>query len=552
MKLKRTILGPILVALFAFVSGGWLLQRGVESGGFPNDSRILLEVLNRISQDYVDEHADSDLYKMAVEGFLKELGDPHTSFMSAEDYRALRVSTTGEYGGLGIQIDVRDGWITILTPLPGTPAERVGLLAGDRIVEVEGETTRGWTSDDAVDVLRGRVGEPVTIRIGRPGVEQPIEYRLVRERIEIHSVRTSYMVEPGIGYARLDLFSETSTDELRAAIARLRNDGMRSMILDLRENPGGLLDQGVSVSDLFLDPGQAIVETRSRDPRESFTFRAARQEEFPGMPIVVLVNEFSASAAEIVAGALQDHDRALVIGQPTFGKGSVQTLFQLSGGNYLKMTTGKWYTPVGRSIQKEADAGTNLLALDNAVVTDPDSQAESVDGQRPTPSTEVMDTTDREAFRTDGGRIVYGGGGIVPDLIVTPDSLTTSEREFFEIASQAGSTYTDVIYETAVNYVRANPNITPDFEITTAMEQQLHEMLTSAGVTVTWEQLQGARRVIDRQLGSEIARSKWGQEGQLQRVNREDKLVRTAIDLLRQAPNQQALFQRAEVQASLR
>src|SRR5688572_2160444 len=241
MKLKRTVLGPILVALFAFVSGGWLLQRGGDTPGTAPDRAVLLEILDRLSRDYVDEHPGDDLYEMAVEGLLKELGDPHTSFMSASDYNQLRISTTGEYGGLGIQIAERDGWITILAPLPGTPAERAGLLAGDRIVEVEGESTEGWTDDDAVNVLRGPRGTPVNLKIARPGVEQPIAFAIVREEIQIRSVRTSYMLEPGIGYAALTVFSETSTDELRAAIANLREQGMQGMILDLRENPGGLL-----------------------------------------------------------------------------------------------------------------------------------------------------------------------------------------------------------------------------------------------------------------------------------------------------------------------
>lgn len=537
MKLKRTIVGPILVALFAFVSGGWLIQRGVDSRQSAFDARALTEILERVSRDYVDEHNADELYRMAVDGFFKELGDPHTSFMSAAEYNDLRVSTTGEYGGLGIQIAERDGWITILAPLPGTPAERAGLLAGDRIIEVEGASTQGWSDTDAVDVLRGPIGAPVNIRIARPGVDQPIAYQLVREEIHINAVRTSYMLEPGIGYARLDVFSETATDELRSAIARLKADGMSSMVLDLRSNPGGLLDQGVSVSDLFLQPGQPIVETRARNPRDSFTFRSARNEEFPGMPIVVLVNQYSASAAEIVAGALQDHDRALVIGMPTFGKGSVQTLFQLSGGNYLKMTTGKWYTPVGRSIQKDAD---------------PDAVAASDAPLEVPPAAERVDTAGRESYRTDSGRVVYGGGGIVPDVIVQEDTLTLAEREFFEVVSRAGNRYTDVIFQFALAYTQANPNITMDFPITPEMDRTLFEMLQQANIGVTREQFVGAKRLVDRDAGMEIARSRWGQEGPLQRVNRDDIMVQTAIELLKQAPNQQALFTSAETRASLR
>jgi carboxyl-terminal processing protease len=540
MKLKRTILGPILVALFAFVSGGWLLQRGVDAGREP-DGRVLLEIVERLSRDYVDAERTEDLYRMAVEGLLRELGDPHTSYMSAEDYARLRVQTTGEYGGLGIQIAERDGWITILAPLPETPAERAGLMAGDRIVEVEGQSTEGWTDEDAVNVLRGGVGEPVNIKIGRPGVEAPIDFRLVREEIHVRSVRTAYMVEPEIGYARLDLFSETSTDELRASIAALRDQGMRAMILDLRANPGGLLDQGVSVTDLFIDRGLPIVETRARDPRDNVTFRASRPEEFPEMPIVVLVDQYSASAAEIVAGALQDHDRALVVGVPTFGKGSVQTLFALSGGNYLKMTTGKWYTPSGRSIQKDQQPEDAADLLD-------DDQARAADGQ-PVPDPAALDTTNLEEYHTTAGRIVYGGGGIVPDLIVPSDTLSTAERAFFDAASRAGTKYWDVIFRFAVDYVRQNPELQADFAVTPEMEQELLSMLVSEGVEVTAEQLQAARRLVDVHLGSEIAQARWGQEGRAQRANREDNVIRTAIDLLRQAPSQAELFGMAETRA---
>jgi carboxyl-terminal processing protease len=541
MKLKRTILGPILVALFAFVSGGWLLQRGVATNRDGPDERVLSEVLNWISREYVDEEKVSDVYDMAIQGLLRELGDPNTTLLTPRAYERLRSETSAEYGGLGIQIAERDGWITILSPLPGGPAERAGLLAGDRIIEVEGESTEGWADEDAVNVIRGPRGTPVNIKIARPGVDDPIDYELVREEIHIRSIRTAYMIEPGIGYARLDVFSEVATSELRAAIASLREQGMRGMILDLRSNPGGLLDQGVSVSDLFIPSGQPIVETRARDPRDNVTFRASRPEEFPGLPIVVLVDQFSASASEIVAGALQDHDRALVVGAPTFGKGSVQTLIALSGGNYLKMTTGKWYTPSGRSIQKDStEEWADAVGEDTPIADD----------GTPVPQGITVDTTALEEFRTNGGRIVYGGGGIVPDLIVTPDTLTLAEREFFDAASRAGNEYWNVIYRFALDYVRDNPNLEQNFSVTPAMRQQLYAMLSADGVEVTWEQMEAASRLVERHVGSEIALAKWGSEARAQRANLGDNVVRTAIDLLSQAPDQQTLFGMAEVRAS--
>lgn len=533
MKLKRTILGPILVAMFAFVSGGWLLQRGSDDRDSAPDRQVLFEILQRISNDYVDEHSPDEIYRMAVDGFLQELGDPHTTFMTAADFERLQIQTTGEYAGLGIQIAERDGWITILAPLPGTPADRAGLRSGDRIVEVEGETTEGWSADDAVAVLRGGPGEPVTISIGRRGVEEPIEFDLVREEIHVNSVRTSYMIEPSVGYAKLDVFSETSTSELRQALTRLQSNGMTGIILDLRANPGGLLDQGVSVTDLFIEAGKPIVETRARDPRQNVTYRASTAESLDGVPIVVLVDEYAASASEIVAGALQDHDRALVIGAPSFGKGSVQTLFPLSGGNYLKMTTGKWYTPSGRSIQKEAQPASEL-ALETT------ERTITVDGTAIIP--EEADTTEREEYHTASGRVVYGGGGIIPDLIVRPDTLTTAEKEFFDAASKAGNTYADVLFRYAVDYVRANPSIQPTFTITPQMESELFNLLVAEGVEVTLAQMQSARRLVYRQLGLEIAQAKWGQEGRAQRANLDDNVIQRAVQLLQSATTQGDLF----------
>jgi carboxyl-terminal processing protease len=538
MKLKRTIIGPALVAGIAFVSGGWLLQRGVaEQAGVFQSSRLFEEVLQAISTRYVDEHPSTDLYRKAIDGMLRELGDPHTSFMTREEYDNLRIQTTGEYGGLGIEIDVRDGWITVVSPLPDSPAERSGVRAGDRIIEVEGESTQGWSSQQAVNVLRGPKGEPVNVRVARTGVDEPIPFRIVRDEIHIQSVRAAYMVGEGVGLVQLAVFSETSTEELTAAIEQLRRQGMNRLILDLRGNPGGLLDQGISISDMFLNRGAPISETRSRDPRETRTFRAARGQQYADIPMVVLVDGSSASASEIVAGALQDNDRALVLGTTSFGKGSVQTLYPLSGGNFLKLTTGRWYTPVGRSIQKDYNEHADGVALLE------DEDAISPDGE---PIPEANDTTAREPYRTSGGRVVYGGGGIVPDLTVRPDTVTTAERDFYSAAARAGSAYADVLFRFTVDFVRANPNLRPDFVVTPAMRSDFFQRLQRADVQVTPAQFEAAQRLIDRDLAWEITLNKFGRSAAIQRRNHDNPAVRTAADLLRSAATQQALFQMAQ------
>src|SRR5213592_1507381 len=321
---KGYVIAAVTVA--ALVSGGWFLQRESEpAGSVYQQARLFEDVLAHVSDYYVDSLDERQLYQMAIDGMLDELGDPYSVFLKPDDFRQLSEATTGNYTGLGIQIDVRDGWITVVAPLPDTPAERAGVLTGDRIVELDGRSTEGWKQDQAVKELRGPAGTAAELSIRRSGVDKPITYKLTRATIHIRSVdpRITMMLNDRVGYIALSPVSESSTREVAQAIDTLSKQGMKSLIFDLRNNPGGLLDQGVAVSDLFLDPGQEVVSTRGRAPNITRSFKDTKPQPWPGLPIVVLVNGGSASAAEIIAGALQDHDRAVLIGTPTFGKGLV-------------------------------------------------------------------------------------------------------------------------------------------------------------------------------------------------------------------------------------
>lgn len=524
MKIKRTIMAPVLVAVTAMATGGWFLQRGVgvERNIYAN-ARLFEDVLRFVAENFVDTKQPTELYQMAVDGMLEELGDPHTSLMAAKDYEQLRLTTQGEYGGIGVQIDRRGGWITVISPLPGTPGARAGLQAGDQIIEVNGESTSEWDTNLAVSKLRGPKGSTVDIKIARGGVDQPIPIRIVREEIHIRAVPASYMMDGDVGYVEMVSFSESSTTELRDAIQKLRSEGARGLILDLRRNPGGLLDQGVSVADLFLDRGETVVETKGRASNQNQRAVARTSDQFPGLPIVVLVGPNSASASEIVAGALQDHDRALVLGRTTYGKGSVQSLYPLENNNWLKITTARWYTPVGRSIQKP-------YGIDAHLVSDEVGK----------PAGE--DTMPKPAYQTDSGRTVYGGGGIHPDLVLAPDTLSSDEQLFLQQVQKHLQEYINARLSFAVSYLRQHPNLSVGFPVTEDLLDGYYTAITKAGVDVDRELFDRAARWVGSDVAYEITYSKWGEQAARQRTNSDDPQVIAAAGLLRRASTPESLF----------
>ena len=310
--------------------------------------KVFSEILSLVQSNYVDEIQSKELMYGAIKGMLETL-DPHTSFMTPEAFREMQVETHGSFGGLGIEITVKDRLLTVVAPIEGTPADRAGVQPGDRIVRIEGQVTKDMTLMEAVRKLRGPKGSKVTISILREGQPEPFDVTLVREVIEIRSVRHKDLSD-GIYYIRISSFQDRTTRDLERAAEQLRKLGSSALILDLRNDPGGLLNQAVSVSEMFLDKGQLVVYTKGRSKNQDLRFTADPGSSFPKLPMVVLVNGGSASASEIVAGALQDWKRAVILGTKTFGKGSVQTVIPLSDGSGLRLTTAKYFTPQGRSI----------------------------------------------------------------------------------------------------------------------------------------------------------------------------------------------------------
>jgi carboxyl-terminal processing protease len=503
---------------FSVAAGGWLLQQGVDRAeNVYVRLRVLQEVVERIESSFVDEVDRDALYNSAIDGLITELGDPNSSFLPAPAYEDLRIRTQGEYGGLGLEVVERNDYVTVVSPIPGGPGGRAGIRAGDQFYEIEGVAADTMTTDQAVEILRGRPGTTVTVRMLRPGVEVPIEFSVEREVIHLRAVPFAVMLDDDIGYVPLQAVMETASSEVRGAIDSLRTEGMRGLILDLRGNLGGLLDEGIAVTDLFVAEGQAIVETRGREGSQNETFSAGASDRYEGMPIVVLVDGVSASAAEIIAGALQDHDRAVLIGETTFGKGSVQSLYPLTGGDVLRLTTARWYTPAGRSIH--ADPESHTIG---------EGQTLSISGQ---PVQEVT-IEGRPEFLSDAGRTVYGGGGITPDLFVAPATLSGAEVEAVRRVFRQGGAFSVALFNFAVAYVGEHADLAPGFRLGDADLDRFFATLSSEEGTAADEDFADARRFVRYQLEREIALQAWGDEGQFTQILRYDLQLQKALELL--------------------
>ncbi|MBI4240818.1 MAG: S41 family peptidase, partial [Candidatus Rokubacteria bacterium] len=338
-----------LLILLTLSLGGTGVSKSPEGGATYEQLRLFTEVLSIVQNQYVDEVPPKDLIYSAIKGTLRGL-DPHSSFLDPDMYREMQVETTGIFGGLGIEITLRDDVLIVVAPIEGTPAQRAGIQAGDRIVKIEGISTKDMQLVEAVKRMRGKPGTTVTISILREGWVEPRDFTITREHIRVQSVRTQEL-EPGIGYIRLRQFQEQTASDLEGSLEKvMRNGTLHGLVLDLRNNPGGLLTAAVEVAEKFLEDGKLVVYTEGRVRNQNMRFTAHSKKTYAGFPIVVLVNHGSASGSEIVAGALQDWNRAIVIGSPTFGKGSVQTIIPLSDGSGLRLTTAKYFTPKGRVI----------------------------------------------------------------------------------------------------------------------------------------------------------------------------------------------------------
>lgn len=536
-RLRARAIVAIAALSLALVLGGWLLQRGLRRGDNSyGRAQLFDQVRARIANDFVDSIPDRDIFRKAAEGMVRELHDPHSGYLNPDRFRSLSESTSGHYAGIGIQIDVRDGWITIVAPLPGTPAERAGIQPGDRIVSIDGKSTEGWTPDDARGSIRGKTGSNVLLLIERPGVPARIPFTLARGEIRVHSVRHVSMIGEGVGYIDLTIFSDSSANEVRGAITQLRAQGMKTLVLDLRANPGGLLEQGIEIADLFLDSGLPIVSVRGRELAQSYSDKAKQQ--WPDLKLIALVDEHSASASEIVAGALQDHDRAAILGTTSYGKGSAQSIFRLDdSASALKLTTARWFTPSGRSIQKAPPVvapGSN----------DDDDEAPVRPGTTADSGAEVP-LDKRVRYKTDDGRVVYGGGGITPDLLVAASDSFNGTRAFWRMIGAGAPKFRDALTESAIDAKQAHAVSSANFVVTEALRQSLWQHVATKGIKLDHVHFDSAGAAVDRLLGLEIARYALGPEAEFKRRLTDDRVIAAALALAAGAQVENDLLRRA-------
>lgn len=512
----------IVLFSLTLVLGGLLGDRLLALTNETRDSlRLYTELVNLAHERYGDEVSYRDLVYSSINGMLRAL-DPHTSFLSPEAYEGMREKQQSSFYGLGILVGVRNGQLTVISPLEGTPASRLGIQAGDVISTIEGETTEQMTLDEAVQKLKGPKGTKVNITIVRRGLEEPLAMAVTRAEIPQTTVRQSYMLTPDTGYILLTEFSRGTGREVADAIDKLKGQGMKKLLVDVRNNGGGLLDQAIEVADQFMPDGATIVETRGRT-RDSFQSYAA-SGKYPSldMPVVVLVNEGTASAAEILSGAIQDHDRGLLVGQPSWGKGLVQTVYNLSYGAGLALTTAKYYTPSGRLIQRDYTSYFDYY-------THADAGSPEITGKP---------VSESETFRTDLGRKVYGGGGITPDVLVKDSELSPFEQ--FLLARNAYLNF-------AVDYAGRNkskiksadwapePEVLDEFRSWAvkekiATEKEIDEALANESV----------RKYSLMQIRAEVVSIPFGQEARHRVLAEGDQQIQTALTLFGQAAEMHA------------
>ena len=509
----RGIVIVVLVALFAAVGVG------IGSNLTEHFRNLFLynEVLTIIQHRYVEKEEPSKLIMSSIQGMLRTL-DPHSHLLDELMSKQMREDQQGSFYGIGIQFDVINGMLTVISPIEGSPAYKVGLLAGDRIVGIEGEDARGISTIDVIKKLKGPKGTTVTVTVQREGVAELLTFTIKRDTIPTASVPYYFMLNDTVGYVRLTRFSETTASEMNEAIHELKKDGMQEVILDLRLNGGGLLTQAIAVSDMFLSAGLPIVSTKGRTSESNQSVFATKRTKLPTVPLVILIDEGTASGSEIVAGAVQDSDRGLIVGSRSFGKGLVQSVIQLPENWTLVLTTARYYTPSGRCIQKPYSQYDNGEYIKSYSESDNGENAGGEKKEAP---------EDQVIYRSRAGRELTGGGGIHPDVVVAYTELDKGYEELYR---------KNIFTLFGLHYASRHRDLKKDFEIDDAVVAEFVKFAADNGVEITSEKLLGDKGpYVKTYIKWRIVQSLWGNKEAAITFSSVDDQVQKAIEVMPQA-----------------
>lgn len=527
---KKFVFGlPIVFALMAisfYLGTG--VQQGVATDDFYEQYKKFQEVVKKAQYYYVEPINWDKTMEGAISGFLEQL-DPHSVYIDPKKLEKVTEDFKGEFSGIGIQFDILDKYITVISPIPGTPAFKLGMQAGDKIIEIEGESTYGIKTEEVVNKLRGPSGSVVNVTVAREGQTEPIYFDITRAKIPLYSVESRYLIDKGTGYVSINRFAEKTSQEFQEAVDNLLAQGMKELVLDLRGNPGGLLDQAFEITNLLLKkPGEVIVSTKGRVPGTDYEYYSRGGGKYGDLPIIILISRGSASASEIVSGAIQDLDRGLVIGQDSFGKGLVQKQYPLNDGSAMRLTTARYYTPSGRLIQKHYEKGIQ-------------GKIEYYKNAYSNKNFEAIKDSLEEAdlmFETKYlKRKVYGGGGIHPDYVSLPD--TTGDYKFMsKIISKR------IPFEFATHFCHENPEIGKDFnkflndfEITDSQMKEIAEITKEKKIEYKDESFNDGsnKRWIKNLVKAEMALNFWDRDHYYRVRAENDKQLQEALKFFPEA-----------------
>ncbi|MFQ5823717.1 MAG: S41 family peptidase [bacterium] len=516
-KFRKSISGISILAILLLVLAVKFNLSATNANIYEQIQRFM-EVIQAVKKLYVEDVDPKTLVDGAINGMLEEL-DPHSVYIPADRMEEVSEQFEGEFEGIGIEFIVHNKIPTIVAPIVDSPSERLGLRPGDRIIKIEGVSTYGITEQGIRDKLLGPKGTKVTITVQRPGLEEPFDLTITRDRIPIYSVTTFFMLDEKTGYIRIGRFAKTTKDEFEKALRALESKGMFRLILDLRGNSGGYLEQAVEIADKFLEGGKRIVYTRGRLPSANEDYYSTTEATLPKFPLIVLINHGSASASEIVAGAIQDWDRGLIVGVTSFGKGLVQNQVQLKDGSAVRVTIARYYTPSGRLIQRSYKNGL------------PDYISEGYDDFDPNAISDS--TSDKPVFTTSAGRKVYGGGGITPDISVKSENLTMTtfrlvrNQLFFEY----GSIYATKHRKLDRDFIAFRNN----FSVGKQILKEFRRLATSQKIKIDNNEFEKDLAFIKRRIKSQIARHLWSSREYHQIEVMGDKKVQEAVKFFSQA-----------------